>query len=134
MLRGLPHQANFHVLGGVDFFTVQKHASVSDPHNQARTDRAADVDLVAHQLLFRRDLTREIALSDAKGAAFAGGFDHIIYGWLFFAVVIALVLLQMRLLARLRRVGRVGSAGKNHGPRLRLRTRPADLDERDAKT
>ncbi len=34
-----------------------------------------------------------IYVAQFKGAAFAGGFDHIIYGWLFFAVVIALVLL-----------------------------------------
>lgn len=34
-----------------------------------------------------------IYVAQFKGAAFAGGFDHIVYGWLFFAVVIALVLL-----------------------------------------
>lgn len=33
-----------------------------------------------------------IAVAQAKGAAYAGGVDHIIYGWLFFALVIALVI------------------------------------------
>lgn len=32
-----------------------------------------------------------IAVAQMKGAAYAGGFDHIVYGWLFFAVVIALI-------------------------------------------
>lgn len=32
-----------------------------------------------------------IAVAQVKGAAYAGGFDHIVYGWLFFAVVIALI-------------------------------------------
>ncbi len=33
-----------------------------------------------------------IYVAQSQGAAFAGGVDHIIYGWIFFAVVIALVL------------------------------------------
>jgi len=33
-----------------------------------------------------------IAVAQVKGAAYAGGFDHIVYGWIFFAVVIALVI------------------------------------------
>ena len=33
-----------------------------------------------------------IAVAQVKGAEYAGGFDHIVYGWLFFAAVIALVL------------------------------------------
>lgn len=32
-----------------------------------------------------------IAVAQVKGAAYAGGFDHIVYGWLFFALVIALI-------------------------------------------
>lgn len=34
-----------------------------------------------------------IAVAQVKGAAYAGGFDHIVYGWLFFAVVIVAVIL-----------------------------------------
>ena len=34
-----------------------------------------------------------IAVAQIKGAAYAGGFDHIVYGWLFFALVIAAVIL-----------------------------------------
>lgn len=33
-----------------------------------------------------------IYVAQSMGAEYAGGFDHIVYGWLFFAVVIALVL------------------------------------------
>ncbi len=33
-----------------------------------------------------------IYIAQSKGAAYAGGVDHIIYGWVFFAMVIALVL------------------------------------------
>ena len=33
-----------------------------------------------------------IYVAQSKGAAYAGGVDHIIYGWIFFAVVIAAVL------------------------------------------
>jgi EpsI family protein len=33
-----------------------------------------------------------IFVAQYKGAAVAGGFDHIVYGWIFFAVVIALVI------------------------------------------
>ncbi len=33
-----------------------------------------------------------IYVAQFKGAAYAGGIDHIVYGWIFFAVVIALVL------------------------------------------
>ncbi|HVR89540.1 MAG TPA: exosortase A [Novosphingobium sp.] len=33
-----------------------------------------------------------IYVAQFKGAAYAGGFDHIVYGWLFFALVIALVI------------------------------------------
>ncbi len=33
-----------------------------------------------------------IYVAQFKGAAYAGGFDHIVYGWLFFAVVIVLVI------------------------------------------
>lgn len=33
-----------------------------------------------------------IAVAQVKGAAYAGGFDHIVYGWLFFAAVIAMTL------------------------------------------
>ena len=33
-----------------------------------------------------------IAVAQVKGAAYAGGFDHIVYGWLFFAVVIGIPL------------------------------------------
>lgn len=33
-----------------------------------------------------------IYVAQFKGAAYAGGFDHIVYGWIFFALVIALVL------------------------------------------
>ncbi|MBA3055821.1 MAG: exosortase A [Sphingomonadales bacterium] len=33
-----------------------------------------------------------IYIAQFKGAAYAGGFDHIVYGWIFFAVVIALVI------------------------------------------
>ncbi|HET9630297.1 MAG TPA: exosortase A [Novosphingobium sp.] len=33
-----------------------------------------------------------VYLAQSMGTAWAGGFDHIVYGWLFFAVVIALVL------------------------------------------
>ncbi len=33
-----------------------------------------------------------IYVAQYKGAAYAGGFDHIVYGWLFFALVIALVI------------------------------------------
>jgi len=33
-----------------------------------------------------------VAVAQVKGAAYAGGFDHIVYGWVFFAVVIALVI------------------------------------------
>ncbi len=34
-----------------------------------------------------------IHVAQVKGAAWAGGFDHIVYGWVFFAVVIAAVIL-----------------------------------------
>ena len=34
-----------------------------------------------------------IAVAQVKGRAYAGGFDHIVYGWFFFAVVIAAVIL-----------------------------------------
>ena len=33
-----------------------------------------------------------IYVAQFKGAAYAGGFDHIVYGWVFFALVIALVI------------------------------------------
>lgn len=33
-----------------------------------------------------------IYVAQFKGAAYAGGFDHIVFGWIFFAVVIALVI------------------------------------------
>lgn len=33
-----------------------------------------------------------IYVAQFKGAAYAGGFDHIVYGWIFFAIVIALTM------------------------------------------
>lgn len=60
-----------------------------------------------------------IYVAQFKGAAYAGGFDHIVYGWLFFAAVIALVLAgAWRFFDRLPDDPMLDLAALNASPRL----------------